>query len=78
MVNNQRRKKINTIIEKISYIKDEIEIIYEEEQDCMSNIPENLQGSDRYIQSEDACDIMSECIENLDDIISILEEVIEM
>ena len=77
-MNNQRRKKLNIVSEKVSFIKGEIEAIYEEEQECLNNMPENLQGSDRYVQSEEACDQMMECIDSLDDIICIIEEIVEM
>ena len=58
-MNNQRRKKVTKIIEKISALeslmselKEAVEEIREEEQECLDNIPENLMGTERYEATE--------------------------
>ena len=77
-MNNKRRVKLQVIAAKISDICDEIDSVYEEEADCMNNMPENLQGSDRYAQSEDICEQLYECAEMLNDIIDIINDIVVM
>lgn len=80
-MNNDRRKEISRIIEeiesavstakeKLEELQSSIESVRDEEQECMDNIPENLQGSERYDTAEQAVD-------NLDSAISSIEELIE-
>ena len=72
-MNKQRRSEIYIIIRKILSIvqngicdKDkltdilaDIEYIQNEEEDYRDNIPENMQGGDRYERADEACDNMS-------------------
>lgn len=74
-MNNGRRKEIRDVLQKIEdlsglieEIKTDIEFIQEEEQGCLDNIPENLQGSERYERAETA-------VENLQSAVDILEEL---
>lgn len=69
-MNNTRRKALQSIIDKLDDLKFDIEILQEEEEDYRDNIPENLQGSERYEKAEEACD-------NLDSAVYSLEEVID-
>lgn len=80
-MNNDRRKEISRIIEeidsavstakeKLEELQSSIESVRDEEQECMDNIPENLQGSERYETAEQAVD-------NLDSAVSSIEELIE-
>ena len=62
-MNKQRRKKIGNITDKINKIKTELNNIHTElslissdEQDTFDNMPENLQGSERGMISEEALD----------------------
>lgn len=80
-MNNDRRKEISRIIEeiesavatakeKLEELQSSIESVRDEEQECMDNMPENLQGSERYTTAEQAVD-------NLDNAASSIEELIE-
>lgn len=51
-MNNARRKQIKNIINKLSDIKNEIDDLAIDEEDCLDNIPENMQDSERYEKSE--------------------------
>lgn len=66
-MNKKRRKCIDSVILKINNLQDiieelqqDIEDIAADEQDYLDNIPENLQGSERYEAGENA-------VENLED-----------
>lgn len=80
-MNNNRRKEISKIIEdiesavstakeKLEELQTSIESVRDEEQEYMDNMPENLQGSERYTTAEQAVD-------NLDSAVSSIEELIE-
>lgn len=80
-MNNNRRKEISKIIEevesavstakeKLEELKTSIESVRDEEQEYMDNMPENLQGSERYGVAEQAVD-------NLDSAASSIDEIIE-
>lgn len=77
-MNNKRRQKLCAISEKITIIRGELEDIRGEEQCCMDCIPENLQNSDRYLQSEEICDMLSELDDQLYDIIDMIDEIVSM
>ena len=47
-MNKTRRGEIQKIMDKIEDLKEEIEAIQADEQEYIDNMPENLQGSERY------------------------------
>lgn len=53
-MNNTRRKSLRALMDRLEDIKSELEEIQSEEEDYRDNIPENLQGSERYEKAEDA------------------------
>ena len=80
-MNKNRRKVLIEWVKKAedwaSYgesLKDELENICAEEQDYFDNIPENLQGSMRGMDAEDAIDAMNEAIECMSNAIEAAEE----
>ena len=74
-MNKQRRQKIRDVRRGIESCKESLQKILDEEQDYFDNMPENLQGSMRGSDSEDAIDTMESCIEDLENIISELTEI---
>ena len=87
-MNIARRKNIALVIAEIQSLSgkmetvlEDIEIIKDEEEEYRDNIPENLQGSDRYSAAEEAIDnlnsaydTLQEAFDNLNDVVSSLEE----
>ncbi len=69
-MNNQRRKQIDKVINILNSANELIENIRCDEEEYMENIPENLQGSERYSAAEDACS-------HLEDAFSWVESAIE-
>lgn len=72
-MNKQRRKDIDAIIEKLEEIKSEIEGVYDEESEYRDNMPENMQGGEKYDAADAACDELDTAMSSIDDIISNLE-----
>ncbi len=87
-MNNKRRKSIAEIISKLNSFSEEvesilydIEIVKDEEEECLENFPENLQGTERYNKVEEsadnlntAYDVCQDVVDNIEEIISTLEE----
>lgn len=75
-MNQPRRKRLESISEKISELKDLLEEIKEEEEEYKENMPENLWGSERYERAEEAVGQLEEADDYLDQVIGLTEEVI--
>jgi chaperonin cofactor prefoldin len=75
-MNKTRRQQLRKWLEDMENIKSELETICSDEQDYFDNMPENLQGSQRGCDSEEAIDQMNEAVSSLEDAISIIEEIV--
>ena len=75
-MNKNRRIRINHIKELTERLVNDLNIILEEEQDYFDNMPENLQGSSRGMESEDAIDSLSDIIDKLSEVSDLLDEVV--
>lgn len=74
-MNKQRRKLISDCIKEIENVKSNIEYILSDEENYFDNMPENLQGSIRGEEAEEAIDVLTNVIDCLDDCISNLGEI---
>ena len=74
-MNKARRNELAKIKDVIEIERGKLQIVCEEEQDAMMNIPENLQECERYYDMEAYVEFMEEAIEHLDDVIDILDEM---
>ena len=72
-MNQRRRKWLEEISERLSELKDELEVIQEEEY--KENIPKNLQGSERYEKAEESVDQLEEAVDGLSDILELIEDI---
>lgn len=84
-MNKQRRHDIDRLISKLQELagqfdelSNELETIKNEEEEYRDNIPENLQQSEKYQTTDDACSALDNAYNSLtdvsfDDIISELE-----
>ena len=79
-MNNARRKQLLNLIPRIdelqstiSELQEALEAIRDEEQEYLDNIPENLQGSEKYGKSEQAIESLDSAaysLENMYDEVS--------
>ncbi len=76
-MNNVRRKRIINLSDKLSELKEELEIIAEEEQEYIDNIPENLQNSERYERADEALSNLNDASDTLDEVIESLLQASE-
>lgn len=73
-MNKQRRLQLTSLQHRIDEIKEDIENIMMEEQEYFDNMPESLQGSEKGTKSEEAISAMENAIDELDSVMSHLEE----
>lgn len=75
-MNRERRQQLKKWLEDLEKIKAELEVICSDEEDYFDNMPENLQGSQRGMDAEEAIDQMNEAVSSIEDAISIIEEIV--
>lgn len=73
-MNNDRRKRINNIIEQTKSIQSNIEEILIDEETALDNMPENLKDSDKAFSSQVAIDNLDLAYDTCDDLIDYLTE----
>ena len=71
-MNDQRRKSLNGAIELLNKASTIIDAARDGEQDALDNMPENLEGTDRYEKMEIAVDNMEDAIEKIDRVVELL------
>lgn len=73
-MNRMRRKALSDIMDKLEELKADLEALKDEEEEYRDNMPDNLQGSERYELAENACDNLGSALDSLDDAVSYIEE----
>lgn len=76
-MNKPTRKRLQKMIDSLETLKAELEEIGENEQERLDNIPENLQGSERYEKAETICGYLEDAIYPFEEIIEKLTDAIE-
>jgi formiminotetrahydrofolate cyclodeaminase len=73
-MNKQRRKVIANLIEAFEALQAELEEVAAEEEEAFSNIPESLEGTERYEASEAANDALQSALYSLEELLEYLDE----
>lgn len=76
-MNNKRRAQLGEAKELINKALAIASVVLDNEEDCMDNLPENLQGSEKYEKMEDAVSSLEELIEHLENAIESADEAAE-
>ncbi len=66
-MNNARRAKLREAMEKLFNAQSVVDMVCDQESDCLDNYPENLQSTEKYEQMESAVDHLNDALENLDE-----------
>ena len=77
MMNRIRRKHLAELMGKMEEIIADLEALKEEEEDYRDNMPENLQGSERYEKADEACDSLDSAVSSIEDALSYIAEATE-
>lgn len=75
-MNKERRTQIKQLTNELEDIKTKLKYISRKEEGILDNTPENLQGTDRYYESENAIDVLDEVVEDLESAIESLNEIV--
>lgn len=67
-MNDKRRSKLKDALQMLSAIEKIINQVCDQEDDCMANYPENLQGSEAFEKIESAVDSLTEALEKTDEV----------
>lgn len=76
-MNNKRRSTLKMAIELLDKASDYISIVLEEEQECLDNIPENFEASDKYEKMEMAVDNLEYAIDGIEEMKEKIQEASE-
>jgi molecular chaperone GrpE (heat shock protein) len=76
-MNKERRKQLAKAQEMLEDAKSIIEDCLSDEEDYRDNMPENLQGSEKYDIADSACYNMESVIDSIDSAVSCVEEAQE-
>ena len=74
-MNNTRRSRLRQAADHLETAKQIVSGVCDEEQDAMDNMPENLQGSDRYSDMENAVSMMEDAVDGIDTALSSLSDI---
>lgn len=75
-LNDKRRNLIRGVKAALEDIESRIDIIRDDEEESLDNIPENLQCSDRYERIEAAVDALNDALELVDQLQDKLDDAI--
>jgi flagellar biosynthesis chaperone FliJ len=73
-MNNSRRKELERIVDAITELKEQLELLQGEEEEYRDNMPENLQGSERYEKADTACDNLYSAVSSLEEAMDSINE----
>ena len=76
-MNKIRRKSLQDIIDQLEEPKAILEELQSEEEDYRDNMPENLQGSERYEKADEAVSNMEDAVSSPEEAISSIESAVE-
>lgn len=65
-MNNKRRDLLKNAVRFLDSASDMVQQALDQEEDCLDNMPENLQMSDRYESMEAAIDCLNDAVANID------------
>lgn len=75
-MNKERRTQIKKLTNELEDVKTKLKYISRKEEGILDCIPENLQGTDRYSESENAIDVLDDVVDDLESAIESLNEII--
>lgn len=73
-MNKVRRQELNELVGRLECLQADLDNLREEEADYRDNMPENLQGSERYERADEAVMSLDSA---LDDIQSAIDSILE-
>lgn len=75
-MNKVRKKALGEIYDTLALLAERLEELIDEENEALGNVPESLQGSDRYQSAEEAVSNLEEALDSLGSAYDYIEEAI--
>ncbi len=75
-MNDRRRSALRKAIDELRSAVTKVSDAASDEDMALSNMPENLEGSDRYEAMENAVDLLNDATEDIESAIDKIEEAI--
>lgn len=69
-MNKERRKSLQSIVDQLEELKGTLDDLKLEEEGYRDNMPENMQGSERYQTADEACDNLYEAVSQIEEAVS--------
>ncbi|MDR1901173.1 MAG: hypothetical protein LBQ88_02670 [Treponema sp.] len=76
-MNKERRKAIESCIEKINAVRDDLDNLKSEEEDYLDNMPDSFRNSDKGNMADNAISNLEEAINQLEEAVSSAESALE-
>lgn len=76
-MNDKKRQKLNKAMSLLREAAGYVDDVKDDEDDALSNMPENLQYSDRYEKMEKAVDALESASESIESAIDSIDEATE-
>ncbi len=74
-MNKARRAILTKVCDSLADLREEVSTVRDEEEGAMENMPESLQGSERYEQMEGAVGVLEEASDLFDELTDKLKEI---
>ena len=76
-MNKNRRKQLERIVEQLENLRDDLEMLKYEEQECFDNLPDSLQESEKGEMMQEYADDLEAAYDDLDNVISSIQDIID-
>lgn len=74
-MNKSRRQRLRQIVDALQSIVNDLDDIKMEEDEARNNMPENLESSETYEESENCSDVIEDAISDLNEIMGNITEM---
>ncbi len=74
-MNKARREILTRACDSLADLQEEVSTVRDDEEEAMENMPESLQGSERYEQMEGAVGVLEEANDLFDELMDKLKEI---
>lgn len=76
-VNKDRRARLEALLAPLSEIKDQLQLIADEEQEAYDNLPESLQSGEKGEKMEENASKMTDAVDHLEEIDEWINDILQ-
>lgn len=75
-MNKARRERLKVAVQYLNSVYTKIDAVCNEEEDCVDNYPENLQGTERYENMEVIVENLNEALDKIDEVKELVQSAL--